>query len=302
VSPRRGDAQSAVTSIFDLLEHWAVVQPHKVLFEFRDRRGEASERHTYQSCHERTQVLAAHLVETPGLGPGDRVLLAYPPGLGGITTLLACARAGLIGVPVALPKAADDAAMRRLRTIAVDCGATALLSDGVHLHRLWQLMASNAAVVPWRLLNTDDFAGAPMHPARHRHDEVLFLQYTSGSTGQPRGVIVSHSNVIANAKATLDHRPIGVSWLPQHHDMGLIGCYLFPIVSGGTSYGFAPADFLRTPASWMGGVGRSDDAGARHSPLETVVASVDKPWRRVEIKEIMIVLGEHIARSSFPIR
>ncbi|HEU4844833.1 MAG TPA: thioester reductase domain-containing protein, partial [Burkholderiaceae bacterium] len=78
-----------------------------------------------------------------------------------------------------------------------------------------------------------------------------FLQYTSGSTGLPRGVMVTHGNVIANARATLDHVPTGVSWLPQHHDMGLIGYYLFPIVAGGSNYGFAPLDFLRRPALWL---------------------------------------------------
>src|SRR3954452_11278771 len=103
-----------VASIFDLLKHWAIVQPQKLLFEFRNRRGEAIERHTYQSFHERTQSLAAHLNGTSGLAPGDRVLLAYPPGLEGITALLACARAGLIGVPVALPKTTDDHAGQRL--------------------------------------------------------------------------------------------------------------------------------------------------------------------------------------------
>ena len=240
-----------MTSIFDLLEHWAIVQPQKLLFEFRNRRGEATERHTYQSFHERTQSLAAHLQGTPGLAPGDRVLLAYPPGLQSITALLACARAGLIGVPVALPKTADDHAGQRLCAIADDCSATALLSDGAHLQRLRALTASHAATARLRLFSTAELTTAPARAIRSRDNEVLFLQYTSGSTRRPRGVMVSHGNVIANAKSTLDHTPIGVSWLPQHHDMGLIGYYLFPIVSGGTNYGFAPADFLRRPASWI---------------------------------------------------
>ena len=240
-----------MTSIFDLLEHWAGVQPQKLLFEFRNRRGEAAERHTYRSFHERTQSLAAHLKGTPGLAPGDRVLLAYPPGLQSITTLLACARAGLIGVPVALPKTADDYAGQRLCAIADDCSAAALLSDSAHLQRLRPLTASYAAAARLRLFSTDELTSAPARPVCSQGNDVLFLQYTSGSTGRPRGVMVSHSNVIANATSTLDHTPIGVSWLPQHHDMGLIGYYLFPIVSGGTSYGFAPADFLRRPASWI---------------------------------------------------
>ena len=240
-----------MTSIFDLLEHWALVQPQKLLFEFRNRRGEATERHTYQSFHERTQSLASRLTGIPGLAPGDRVLLAYPPGLQSITALLACARAGLIGVPVALPKASDDYAGQRLCAIADDCSAIALFSDGAHLQRLRALTASYATTARLRLFSTAELTTAPERPVRGQDNDVLFLQYTSGSTRRPLGVVVSHSNVIANAKSTLDHTPIGVSWLPQHHDMGLIGYYLFPIVSGGTSYGFAPADFLRRPASWI---------------------------------------------------
>ena len=241
-----------ITSIFDFLEHWAVVQPHKLLFEFRDRHGEPRERYTYQSFHERIESLAAHLMDSPGLSPGDRVLLAYPAGLDGIAALLACARAGLVGVPVALPKGGDDPAMRRLRAIGNDCEATALLSNSANSHRLRQFTALRATTATWPLLNTDDFAGGPIYPTCSHHNEVLFLQYTSGSTGRPRGVIVSHNNVVANARATLDHMPgIGVSWLPQHHDMGLIGYYLFPIVFGGTTYGLAPVDFLRRPARWL---------------------------------------------------
>jgi acyl-CoA synthetase (AMP-forming)/AMP-acid ligase II len=60
-----------------------------------------------------------------------------------------------------------------------------------------------------------------------RHSEILFLQYTSGSTLDPRGVMVTHRNVIENCRITVDHPPTGVSWLPQFHDMGLIGAYLF---------------------------------------------------------------------------
>ncbi|HJU99114.1 MAG TPA: thioester reductase domain-containing protein [Burkholderiaceae bacterium] len=244
-------------SIFDLLEHWTGLQPDKVLFEFRDRLGQTSARHTYRSFHARTLALAARLMATPGLEPGARVLLAHPAGLEGVAALLACARAGMIGVPVALPRTAGDTAMRRLRAIGENCDAAALLTDDVHAARLAQLFTASGTTPPWPLLALDDGAAsqdagdaAASLPLR-RHERLLFLQYTSGSTGLPRGVMVSHENVIANARATLDHVPTGVSWLPQHHDMGLIGYYLFPIISGGSNYGFAPVDFLRRPALWL---------------------------------------------------
>lgn len=81
--------------------------------------------------------------------------------------------------------------------------------------------------------------------------ELLFLQYTSGSTSQPKGVMVSHQNVINNAYSAVNHTPIAVSWLPQFHDMGLIGYYLFILIKGGTTYGFSPVDFIKKPFLWL---------------------------------------------------
>jgi thioester reductase-like protein len=234
-------------SIIDYLEHWANLQPDKLLFEFRDARGKAIERHTYRSFYERTLFLAAHLFGFEGLSKGDRVILAYAPGLEGVAALVACSCAGLIGVPVPVPYSDNGAAGRRLRSIVGDCTATVVLSNGICMPQLRRLTGSER----WRLFSTDDLTGHSAARNVRNDNEVLFLQYTSGSTGHPRGVIVTHHNVIANAQATIDHMPIGVSWLPQHHDMGLIGYYLFPIVTGGTNFGFAPSDFLRHPALWL---------------------------------------------------
>ena len=85
---------------------------------------------------------------------------------------------------------------------------------------------------------------------------TLFLQYTSGSTNDPKGVVVSHENVIHNTGSTLDHVPTMVSWLPQYHDMGLIGYYLEPAITGGTVHGFSPLDFLKRPALWLETISR----------------------------------------------
>ena len=91
---------------------------------------------------------------------------------------------------------------------------------------------------------------------RNRVHDTLFLQYTSGSTSDPKGVIVSQRNVVQNAHSTLTHVPVCVSWLPQYHDMGLIGYYLFPLIMGGTVYGFSPLNFLKRPALWLQTISR----------------------------------------------
>ena len=100
-------------------------------------------------------------------------------------------------------------------------------------------------------VTTDDIDASARDRPRDDPNSILLLQYTSGSTSDPKGVIVSHENVIHNALSTIDHVPVGVSWLPQSHDMGLIGYYLFPVVMGGTTYGFSPLDFLRRPILWL---------------------------------------------------
>src|SRR6202044_1959015 len=84
------------------------------------------------------------------------------------------------------------------------------------------------------------------------HSQILFLQYTSGSTMEAKGLIVTHENILDTCPLVIDHpEPIVVSWLPQYHDMGLIGCYLYPALRGGTTYGFAPPDFIQRPAVWF---------------------------------------------------
>src|SRR6202035_117877 len=81
---------------------------------------------------------------------------------------------------------------------------------------------------------------------------LLFLQYTSGATRDAKGVMVTHENILHHCPLVIDHpAPVVVSWLPQYHDMGLIGCYLYPALKGGTTYGFAPMDFIQRPILWF---------------------------------------------------
>ena len=104
-------------------------------------------------------------------------------------------------------------------------------------------------------MSTDAHPGANNDFAEAR-SEVLFLQYTSGSTSDPKGVMVTHDNILHNCDAVVDHLPVGVSWLPQYHDMGLIGYYLFFALKGGTTYGFSPMDFIQRPALWLETISR----------------------------------------------
>jgi thioester reductase-like protein len=245
---RRQHPGARADSITRCLEQRAARGPDELLFRFLRGDGGEAERYSCREFLDRSRTLAAGLRQALGAARGERVLLAYPPGLEMVLAFFACARLGLIAAPVMQPGPGNFAsAMHKLDAIAADCGACAVLTTAA----LRDFVAARAWPVPQpRWIATDDLTGDADEAPDDPHS-ILFLQYTSGSTGDPRGAMVTHANVIANARATIDHVPVGVSWLPQYHDMGLIGYYLFPVVCGGATHGMAPADFLRRPALWL---------------------------------------------------
>jgi thioester reductase-like protein len=246
-------------TILDYVDHWAAVHPEKCFSAFLDRHGKAREIYTYQSFVARTQFLAEYIHEETALRRGDRVALVYPPGLEMIAAFFACARLGAIPVPVPAVTSAANGGAARLRSVMLDSGAALALTDSSlgsasrARREADDCTESEDPLAPLgiRWLATDRLQGVAHGGITDNPDPTLFLQYTSGSTGTPKGVVVSHRNVIHNCHAAVDHEAIGVSWLPQFHDMGLIGYYLYQAVAGGTIYGFSPLDFLRRPVLWL---------------------------------------------------
>ena len=231
-------------TLIDYLQTREAQQPDQILYRFVDVDGRELEQYTYQGFAERTRELAAYLSREVGLEPGDRALLVYPPGLEMVAALIACARIGVISVPVSPPlPMAFEAGLTKLSFIARDSQAKAVLSTK-ELEYNYRLMVGHLnGVLPWsdaqRLPDLPWFAtdatrgfGGPL--VADTPGPTLFLQYTSGSTSDRKGVMVSHANVIANSAAFSDGA-VGVSWLPQHHDMGLISAYFFIMLNGGTT-------------------------------------------------------------------
>ena len=264
--------------LIDCLDYWAARKPDELLFAFHDARGIETERYTYGQFARRSAGLARFL-QAQGLQAGQRAVLAYRPGLELVTALFACARLGVIGVAVPLgeakpsgntgtaevtpmlsqPRGASAAHLRlregtaaqaRLRAVTRDAAPSVVLTHGeaiaaAYLDATWL----TPSLPLWHTDEQQQHAD-PFNQAVDV-DAPLLLQYTSGSTADPKGVVVSQANVVANARALLDHVPVGVSWLPQFHDMGLIGYYLFPVVVGGRTHGLRAADFMRRPALWL---------------------------------------------------
>lgn len=246
-------------SVCHVLDEWVAVQPDKLLYTFLGSDGQILSQYSYGAFAARVDLIASHLASRPSLRPGERVLMVYAPGLEIICALFACARAGLVAVPCP-PISVHGArsTLHQISQVLEDCTASAILLDEETEKGLAAaldgLPAENAPSRAGRIerIVTDRFREpAPKAPAREAGD-ILFLQYTSGSTSQPKGVMVSHENILHNRALVVDHdNLVGVTWLPQHHDMGLIGYYIYTALSGGTTYGFSPASFIARPALWL---------------------------------------------------
>jgi thioester reductase-like protein len=252
-------------SILDNLDRLADEHPNKLLYSYLDVNGDPIETYTYASFLRRAQAIAGHLRKDCRFATGERVLLAYPPGLEMICAFFGCLRAGLIPVPVYPPSSRGfQSALYKTVHIAKDCQAAGILTSRDYHASLKTNLArrgvSTSGVdvdyisgLPW--IVTEDFVEpisgqSPVDPSK-----ILFLQYTSGSTMEPKGVIVTHENILNTYSLVIDHpEPVVVSWLPQYHDMGLIGCYLYPALKGGTTYGFAPMDFIQRPILWFNAI------------------------------------------------
>ena len=242
-------------SLIALLDEKAGSNPDRPLYVFRNALGTVTNQCTFGEFHRKTDGLAHALRDTGLVRPSEPVLLAYQPGPDFAAAFYACAKIGSIPVPVPPPgrsRAGGDT--QRIEHIARDSGAKAILHEDSLADRLIGLTAPDSAAGPLSLIETtsletrtDHFDATP--------GEVLFLQYTSGSTENPRGVMVTHENVIHNSGIILDTSPdripVGVSWLPHYHDMGLVGFYLFAVTSGGTSHIISPLDFLKRPHIWL---------------------------------------------------
>jgi len=254
--------RSMMASILDKLDSLGDQHPHRLLYSFIDLNGKQIGAYSYESFLHRTKVIAGHLRKEHGFASQDRLLLAYPPGLEMICAFFGCVRAGLIPVPVYPPSSHGfQSALYKMVHIAKDCQAAGILTSRDYLGSLKTNLARSGVsasgldvdyISGLRWVVTEDFVDTFSDETFNGASNILFLQYTSGSTRDPKGVMVTHENILHNCPLVIDHpAPVVVTWLPQYHDMGLIGCYLYPALTGGTTYGFAPTDFIQRPALWF---------------------------------------------------
>ncbi len=213
---------------------------------------------TYGQLHQASLRVAVRMQAV--VGKGAHVLLLYPPGLEFVTAFFGCLLAGAVPVPAYPPDVSRlERTLPRLRAIVRDSNARLILTTQMFATMGQALLplAPELAALPW--LATDD--GGVGDPAAWvdphvQPGDMAFLQYTSGSTAEPKGVMVSHANLLHNVEETYrlgEHHDGSayVCWLPSYHDMGLIGGILQPLHGGFVGVLMSPMSFLTRPARWL---------------------------------------------------
>jgi acyl-CoA synthetase (AMP-forming)/AMP-acid ligase II/acyl carrier protein len=255
MSDRTTADQDRARTLVDLLGSRSRSNPDRVAFRFLDDRQDCTAM-TYRELDLSARRIAVGLQAR--FEPGTSAVIVFPPGLGFVKAFFGCAYAGILPVPATYPKPRRPSA--RLSAIVGDARPVAILTTQRVLETLHDTAISGSADPPiW--LSCDELETSSADRWREPEAEpgdIAFLQYTSGSTRDPRGVEVSHENIAQNLEMirqgfglSRDTAQVGVSWLPAYHDMGLIGGILESIYVGGTTTLLSPLSFLRRPTRWL---------------------------------------------------
>ncbi|GLZ36145.1 acyl-CoA synthetase [Lentzea sp. NBRC 105346] len=251
-------------SILASFQRLRAADPDRRMFTFVDDKGNDEAALTVRELGEAADRVVESL-RARGFTAGDRALLVYPPGLDFIEAFLGCLAAGVIPVPVYPPnpfKLKKDLAT--FTAIAANCQARGVLTNSAYdrsrtAGSVTSFFSSDSPKwpsLPWYRTDKLRATGAEVVWCQPTLDTPAFLQYTSGSTSTPKGVIISHGNlayeVVANA-ADLGLGPDtrGVFWLPQYHDLGLISVILSTIAGNGRTTLMSPLTFLQRPSVWF---------------------------------------------------
>jgi acyl-CoA synthetase (AMP-forming)/AMP-acid ligase II len=275
------DANAGSVTIAHRLEQHARSRPDDRAFSFLDD-GDGVTTRTWAQLAVGARVVAAALSEVPGAPEQLRALLLLPQDPTFLDALFGCFRGGVCAVPAHVPDPARLAqTLPRLCAIVADARPHVVLTTR-SLLAVRELVPALAAI-PYIVIDELPTADAPALESTVPLKDLAILQYSSGSTGVPRGVMVSHANLMANEtiiEEAFEHTSstVFLSWLPFQHDMGLIGMVLQPVFTGAECVLMTPQQFLKHPLRWLREITRHRAAtsGAPNFAYEMCVAAVER--------------------------
>ncbi len=247
-------AEVRFATLAGMLRARAAERPDQVAFTFLADGEVEAERLTYAEIDRRASAVAAALRES--VPPGERALLLYPSGLEFIAAFFGCLYAGVVAVP-AYPPRPNDRSQSRLRAIARDAEPRVALTTSQILEGSRGSLGAVPELAAARWIPTDALERSAADSFPEPDPQALaFLQYTSGSTADPKGVMVTHANLLHNERMIgaafgMNEESVVVGWLPLYHDMGLIGNVLQPLHAGARCVLMSPVAFLQRPMRWL---------------------------------------------------
>ncbi|HSK81412.1 MAG TPA: fatty acyl-AMP ligase, partial [Thermoanaerobaculia bacterium] len=268
----------------EILENRAAEQGERPAYVFLSygETGVAEERLTYAELDARARAIGASLQEA-GAG-GERVALLFPPGADFVASFFGCLYAGAVAVPALPPR--PRGADPRLQAICRDARPRVALTTAEKLPALERAAAEIPELKAALRMAPATEGAADWRRADLGPEALAFLQYTSGSTSSPKGVMVSHGNLVHNEeliRRTFEQSSgsVVLGWLPLYHDMGLIGTVLQPLYTGAVSYLMTPGAFLQRPARWLEAISRyrATTSGGPNFAYELCVRKVGEAER-----------------------
>ncbi|HEU4509394.1 MAG TPA: condensation domain-containing protein, partial [Pyrinomonadaceae bacterium] len=270
-------------TLVELLRARAESQPDRNAYTFL-LDGETDELSvTYRELDQRARAIAVHLQRAGA--EGQPVLLLYPPGLEYIAAFFGCLYAGAVAVPVYPPTSRRS--LPRLVSIVKDARPHAVLATSQIISSL-----SNSELKTLQSIATDDLHRTLQHEWKDKDiaaNSLAFIQYTSGSTSTPKGVVLTHDNLLHNQRMIQtafeqSEQSIILGWLPLYHDMGLIGNVLQSMYCGAPCVLMSPLSFLQRPARWLEAISRyrATTSGGPNFAYDLCVRKVG-PEQRAEL-------------------
>ena len=241
------------SSIVEILQKMAIAKPNATAYIFLEDGENKEVKLTYKELEDSVKAIALRLQSS--VGRGSRALLVYPynGSLDFIKAFFGCLYAGVVAVPCHPPM--NRLTTAEIQTRLVDAEAAIVLSNTELLPQLQKQFSSTCSSLQW--LDTTKITTANNYSVPEiDSDSLAFLQYTSGSTGEPKGVTIAHRCLLQNQEMLRlafghDENSVGVGWLPLFHDMGLIGNVIQTVYLGACCVMMSPVSFVQKPIRWL---------------------------------------------------